>query len=185
MIYSLSLHTAGLLVGVFLVLIHAVALLHGKEVKQFLKAFPRSKAIGAVLLTIGALWAFWLAFTIDLGDFTSYRQIILVVIVVGYFATLKFVEEFLAVRALGILALLAAEPVLEAAFLKQPQTRLLLSALAYVWATLGILWVAAPYLLRNKIEWVTKSDLRWRLAAITGLLYGAVVLFCTFFFYGN
>jgi hypothetical protein len=185
MIYSWNLHTAGLVVGIFLILIHAVALIDAVRVKAFLKAFPRSKMAGAVLLSLGAAWAFWLALTIDLGDFTSYRRMILVVIVIGYFLTLKFVDEFLAVRALGILALLAAEPVLEAAFLRPEVSRLLLAALAYVWVTLGIFWVAIPYILRDQIDWVLKSEIRWKLAVFSGLAYGAVVLYCTFAFYAR
>ena len=95
---------------------------------------------------------------------------------VGFFLTLVFVEEFLAVRALGMLLLLVAEPVLEAAFQRPETSRLLLSVLAYAWATLGIFWVGKPYLLRDQIDWISKTETRWRLAALAGVIYGAAVL---------
>ena len=176
MIYSFSLYTMGLLVGAFLVVLHGAALLRTEGIRQFLRRFPRSREMGAVLLTVDAGWAFALIARIDLGEFSTYRPIFLAIIGIGYFLTLSFVEEFLAARALGMFLLLAAEPLLEAAFLRPETSRLLLSVLAYAWATLGIFWVGKPYLLRDQIEWITQTETRWRLAALAGVAYGVVVL---------
>lgn len=178
MIYSLSLHTAGLAVGLLLIAIHAIALINAREIRKLLLGFPRSKVFGIALMTVDAIWAFVLIAKIDLGEFTSWRQTILIAIFVAWILTIKFVDEFLSVRALGILCLLAAEPVLEAAFLRPETSRLLLTALAYAWATLGIFWVGMPYLLRDQIGWISKTDLRWRASALAGIAYGAAVLGC-------
>jgi len=176
MIYSFSLYTTGLLVGALLLILHAVALLHAEKVRQFLQRLPRSREMGAVLLTVNAAWALTLLARMDLGEFTTYRPIFLAITGIGYFLTLNFVEEFLAVRALGMLLLLAAEPLLEAAFLRPETSRLLLSVLAYVWATLGLFWVGKPYLLRDQIAWVCKTETRWRIAALAGAVYGLAIL---------
>ena len=176
MIYSIDLYTMGLLVGALLVVAHVVALVQADGVRKFLQRFPRSRELGGVLLALDAVWAFALVLRIDLGEFSIYRPIFLAGIGIGFFLTLTFVEEFLAARALGMFLLLAAEPLLEATW-QQPQTsRLLLSGLAYAWATLGIFWVGKPYLLRDQIAWVSKTDLRWRIAALGGVVYGVVVL---------
>jgi len=184
MIYSLSLQTTGFLVGGLLVLLHAVALIHGEGVRRLLRGFPRSKEAGVLLLTAAAGWAFALVAQIDLGEFSSSRTIFMGIIAAGWLLTLFFVEEFLAVRALGMLLLLAAEPLLEAAFLRPETSRLLLTALAYVWATLGLFWVGKPYLLRDQIAWISKSEIRWRIAALGGLAYGAVLVFVAWTQYG-
>jgi hypothetical protein len=105
--------------------------------------------------------------------------------VAGYFLTAIFVEEFLAVRALGILCLLVAEPLLEAAFLGSETSRLLVSLVAYVWATLGLFWVGIPYLLRDQIGWVSRTNARWQVAAFGGVVYGAVVLVFALTQYGR
>ena len=185
MIYSLDLYTMGLLVGALLILVHAVALIHGEGARALLRRFPRSREVGALLLTVDAVWAFTLVARIDLGEFSNYRPLFLAMIVAAYFLTLFFVEEFLAVRALGMLLLLAAEPVLEAAFLRPETSRLLLSVLAYVWATLGIFWVGKPYLLRDQIAWISKTETRWRLAALAGLVYGVAVVGAALTQYGS
>jgi len=159
--------------------------MHSQGTQALLRAFPRSRQTGVALLTVDAIWAYLLVSNMDLGEFTSWRQWILVAIVVGYFLTLMFVDEFLAVRALGILALLAAEPLLEAAFLRPETSRLLVTAVAYAWATIGLFWVGMPYLLRDQINWVTRVPGRWKAAALGGLVYGAVVIFFALTQYGN
>ena len=178
MIYPLSLYTVGLAVGLLLIALHVVALVNEREVRQLLQILPRSAWWGRALLSIDAIWAFSLMATIDLGEFTTWRQVILLGIVAAYVLTILFVDEFLAVRALGILLLLAAEPLLEAAFLRPQGSRVLLTLLAYGWATMGMFWVGMPYLLRDQIGWITKTDLRWKVAAIGGIAYGVLVLGC-------
>ena len=95
---------------------------------------------------------------------------------VGYGLVLLFVGELLAVRALGILCLLAAEPLLDAAFLRYEPNRLLVTALAYLLIVAGLFWVAIPYVLRDQINWSTRSVFRWRFLNAIALIYGCVIL---------
>jgi hypothetical protein len=177
MIYTfVSLPTVGLIVGVLLIALHGFALLRPRYVRPWLTSLPRSKAIGTVFLALDTIWAFLLIYFMDLGEFSHLRGKLLLVIPVAAVLTFKFVDEFLAVRALGILLLLAAEPVLEATFLRPESSRLLLVTLAYAWAVLGMFWVGMPYLMRDQIAWLQKSDSRWRLACEAGLVYGIAVL---------
>jgi hypothetical protein len=69
----------------------------------------------------------------DLGEFFTVRRFVQLAIPLGFFLIITFSDEFLAVRALGLFLLLAASPVLAAAFLEAPLSRLLLPILAYVW----------------------------------------------------
>ena len=184
MIYSLSLRAAGLLVALLLISTHIYAFLKAGEVRKFLQTFPRSQGVGRLLLVIDAIWAFFLILSIDLGEFTSWRTTILIGIIVATALTILFVEEFIAVRALGILFLLAAEPILEATFLKPQSSRILLNLLAYAWATIGMFWVGVPYLLRDQIDWVSRSDARWKIATLGGVVYGIVLLGCALVFWG-
>jgi hypothetical protein len=177
MIYpSVDLRTAGLLVGVALLVLHAAGILHSETIQRWLQSFPRSRNAGMLLLTIAAVWSFVLIATMDLGEFTSFRKMLLIVIPAAYFLTLKFVPEFLAVRALGMILLLLAEPVLEAAFLRPETSRLLLVVLAYAWALLGMFYVGMPYVMRDQISWLLKPGNRWRTSCLAGLGYGAAVL---------
>ncbi len=181
MIYSLSLHTAGLIAGLLLALLSLGALF--SPARNFLPQFPRSRFAGAILLTIDLVWSVWLLATMEMGEFSSFRRPLLFILPVGFILVLRFVDEFLAVRALGILCLLAAEPLLDAAFLRPETSRLLVTVLAYLMIVTGLLWVTMPYLLRDQIQWSTKSDGRWRILSGFGFVYGALILVCAFVAY--
>jgi hypothetical protein len=178
MIYSFSLQATGLVVGILLILSHASALAAPGVVKPFLRTFPRSRPWGTALLTIAAIWSFWLVKTMDLGEFARLRNFMLIAVPVGAVLTWKFVDEFLAVRALGILALLAADCLLDPAFLRPESSRLLLVVLAYTWIFAGLFLVGMPYILRDLIAWVVGSAARYRQAAVLGILYGVAIAIC-------
>ena len=93
---------------------------------------------GAVLLTIDLVWSFWLLATMEMGEFSNFRRPLLIILPIGFVLVLRFVDEFLAVRALGILCLLAAEPLLDAAFLRPEMSRLLVTVLAYLMIVAGL-----------------------------------------------
>jgi len=183
MIYDFTLRTVGLAVGLALLLSHLFALFMPVQVTAWLKDFPRSRMAGVVLCTIAALWAFWLAATMDLGEFTPNRTLICGAVIAGAVMVPLFAEEFLAVRSVGMLALLAAEPLLGAAFLRPEQTRLLLVVLAYVWALGGLICVAAPYMLRDLISWVTCARWRYNLVAGSGVIYGLLLIAVSLLFF--
>jgi len=183
MIYPTSLYVVGLLVGIFLLATHVVALWRTKECRAWLQAFPRSRTAGTVLVVLAGIWSFLLVQQMDLGEFDRLRNFMLVAIVAGTFLAWRYVEEFLAVRALGILALLAAEPLLETAFLRPEQTRLLLVVLAYAWIILGLFWVGMPWTLRDQIAWILAAKNRLTAVAWGGVLYGAVLILCAALFW--
>jgi len=185
MIYTLDLKLVGLVIGLALLISHVLALVHGNTIQGMVKAFPRSKTMGMVLISITALWAFWLVSTMDLGEFSDYRTPLMILVPAAYALTVMFVDEFLSVRALGMLMLLLAEPILEAAFLQPQTSRLLLVILAYVWIVLGMFWVGMPYLMRDQIAWVLKSKGRWPALCASGAVYGAAVVVCALLFYGK
>jgi hypothetical protein len=174
-IYHLSLHAAGIAVGAFLILVGLVGFLK-PDLARVVQRFPRSHVAGVILLTICLVWTFWLLYTIQMGEFSGFRRPLLIALPIGYALVLRFVDEFLAVRALGILCLLAAEPLLDAAFLRYETSRLLITVFAYVLIVGGLFWVAVPYVLRDQINWSTRSVFRWRCLHAIALIYGGVIL---------
>ena len=175
MIYHLSLQTAGIIAGAFLILISLPGLFK-PDLANVAQRFPRSHIAGVVLLTISLIWTFWLLATIQMGEFAGFRRPLLIALPIGYVLVLRFVEEFLAVRALGILCLLAAEPLLDAAFLRYETSRLLVTVFAYLLVVAGLFWVTMPYLLRDQINWSARSAFRWRFLHAIAFVYGGVIL---------
>jgi len=176
MIYPLKLETALFVVGLLLIVSHAFALARPEKVKNWLRAFPRSPKYGFLLLSVAAIWFFSLVAVMDLGEFSNWRRTVLIGTPIAAYLTWKYVEEFLAVRALGMVVILAAEPLLEAAFLRPEISRLLLVTLVFVWIVFAMFWVGMPYTLRDQIAWVSKTDKRWKIASLGGVVYGALLM---------
>lgn len=180
MIYDLNLHTAGIVAGIVLLILALPGFIKPSSVQAWSKTFPRSRVAGVVLLTIVLVWSFWLLATMEMGEFSSFRRPLLIILPIGYLLVMRFVDEFLAVRALGILCLLAAEPLLEAAFFRYETSRLFLTVLAYLMIVAGLFWVTMPYLLRDQINWSTKTTARWHVVHAVTAIYGLAILACAF-----
>lgn len=175
MIYHLSLHTAGLLAGIVLIALSLPGLIK-PDLSVVAQRFPRSRLAGMILLSLDLIWTMWLLATMEMGEFAGFRKPLLIALPVGYLLVLFFVDEFLAVRALGVLCLLVAEPLLDAAFLRYEWSRLLVTVFAYLLIVAGLFWAAVPYVLRDQINWSARSAVRWRFLHGIALLYGAAIL---------
>jgi hypothetical protein len=178
MIYHLSLQTAGFAAGLFLLLVSMPGLIRPELVRGMAQGLPRSRVAGFTLLTLDLFWSLWLLSTMEMGEFSSFRRPLLIVLPIGFLLVLRFADEFLAVRALGVFFLLSAEPLLDAAFFRTEPSRLLVTVFAYLLIVVGLFWVAMPYLLRDQINWSSRTPGRWRLTHGIALLYGAVIIAC-------
>ncbi len=186
---TIPLTTIGYILAAWLIGLHLWMLCKPRESRDFLIKLPRNRAIAPWLLGAGMFW-FWLLVApdglgplsklqMDLGEFNQAKRLMRIIIPIAAFGMVTYVKEFLAVRSIGLLALMAAAPLLYAAYLEPPATRLLVPLYAYGLIFGGLFWVGMPYTLRDMISWVTKTEGRYRNAALTGLGYGVLVLICT------
>ncbi len=175
---GIPLKVMGLLVGIWLVASHLFALLKPDVVKPWLLRFPRNESVGTAIVVVCFAWAFVIWSCMDLGEFFKLERTVQIVIAAMCVGVVLYVKEFLAVRALGFLLILAAAPMLESAFLKEPSTRLLLVVFAYAIAVAGMFWVGMPYLLRDLIKWILEKENRYKIGAVAGAIYGLVMAAC-------
>jgi hypothetical protein len=173
----------GIVLGLALLGSHLYAYLKPETAKAFLRDFPRNYPWGVILLTIGFIWSMMIIQHMDMGEFFHLRRWFLLIVPAGFVGVLFYVREFLSVRALGSLMLLAAGPVLCSAFLQPQTSRLLLPILAYAWIIAGMFFVGMPFLMRDAIDWVTGNAARWKLAALSGIAYGGLLLAAAIAFY--
>ena len=189
----LSLFTIGLVLAIWLIGIHALMLAKPAMVQGFLKKFPRNDQLGQILMGIGLAW-FWLliapdnfgklsALSMDLGEFNSAKGLLQWAVPVTLILVCRSIRDFLAVRALGLFGLMVAAPLLGAAFLKDPSSRLLVPIFAYAVLTASMFCVGMPFLFRDAVTWVTADQKRWTLLSVAGLGYGVATLVCAFAFW--
>jgi hypothetical protein len=156
--------------------------------RNFLIKLPRNGAIAPWLMGAGMFW-FWLLVApdglgplsklqMDLGEFNQAKNLLRIIIPIAALGMITQVKEFLAIRGIGLLALMAAAPLIYAAYLESPISRLLIPIYAYAMVFGGLFWVGMPFTLRDLITWVTKTESRFRISAFAGLGYGVLVLIC-------
>lgn len=189
----LSLFTTGLVLAILLIASHGYMIAKPAKAQDFLKRFPRNQFLGQILLGIGMVW-FWLliappglgklsALAMDLGEFNSAKNLLRIIVPITLVLVTISVRDFLAVRALGLCGLMAGAPLLGAAFLKDPESRLLVPIYTYAMLTISLFLVGMPYLFRDAVTWVTADRKRWNILSGAGLAYGLAILICAVAFW--
>jgi hypothetical protein len=171
----MTLFLATLLPGLFLVLLGAVLCWNGAPLVGKAKALPRSRDAAWVLFGIGAAWFVWRVSHLHEADLIFFQKPTLLMLAFGVLAILAIIytPDFLAVRGLAILMLLAAEPLLYSAYMEwtHPQ-RLLMVTAVYVGLTAALYLAAYPFRLRDFFEWLFRTPGRPRLVGAIVLAYG-------------
>lgn len=180
---SMSLFLATFLPGLFLAVLGALFLLGGRRVSSTAKALPRSQRGSLLFFGAGAAWFIWRISQLGEADLIFFQKPWPVMLAFGVLAVLAFLytPDFLAVRGLCVLMLLAAEPLLGAAYMEwtHPQ-RLLMVTAVYVGLALALYLAAAPYRLRDFFEWLFRQPARPRVLGAIVLGYGLVTTAAAF-----
>jgi hypothetical protein len=183
MIYSFTLQAVAIAVGLLLIASHLPGVVAPGWTASLCRAFPRSVPAGLFLTALALAWALWLAVTIDLGEFSNLRTPLTVITLLLGGGMLVFSREFLAVRGLAALLLLGANVLLDAAFLRDEPAKLVLVVLAYAWIVEALVFLFSPYLLRDALAFVSKSEGRFRLFSALGVGAGLLLLALGLFVY--
>lgn len=177
-----ALAITSLVVGSLIAAANVPGLLSPEKTAAWLKAFPRHKQIGFGLMLLNAIWAGAIVFTGQYGDFWIFpeqaiRTSVFVLTPIFFILVVRYADQYLAARGLGILLILAARPMLAAAFTEETPWRLVITVLAYLWVVAGMVFVAAPHRLRDLIAWHTRNLLWMQWASAARLLFGLVLIF--------
>ncbi len=185
---EIPLNVAGYVLAIWLIALHVWMLRKPEESKAFFIKLPRNSVLGPWIMGFGMAW-FWLLIApdglgilsklnMDLGEFNSAKPILRLLVPIAAAGMIMHVKEFLTVRAIGLVALMAAAPLLYSAYLEPPVSRLLIPLFAYAMIFGGLFFVGMPYTMRDAITWATKTDARYRMLTFAGLGYGVLVLIC-------
>ena len=177
----MTLFLATLLPGLVLLVLGAPLLLNHRGYVTALERMPRSTTAAAVFFGLGALWFLYAVWHLSVADFGDYRTPLTIGFAVVAALSFKCVPDFLAVRGLCVLVLMAATPLLGAAYMEyQYPQRLFMVSLVYVLIALAIWLGASPFRLRDFFERLFARP--GRIRAFGGLLvgYGALLAVVAF-----
>ena len=192
---QISLSSAGYVLAAFIIIIHLWMVLKPSNAMSFFKGFPRNYGVGRILMGIGMAW-FWLLIipdkfffsspiAMDLQDFNSLKMIMAFAVPLITYLIITECKEFLAVRGLGLCLLMAAAPLLAAAWQEPHTLKILIPIYAYAMIIKGLLMVGMPYLTRDLFNWATASTGRFKILSLVGLAYGIAILASSILFWGK
>lgn len=172
----MSLTLATLLPGIVLFLVGALLFSRSTLVVSACKAMPRSRAATRVFFGGAAAWFLTRIWNLSMADFGEYRTALLIFFALLAVLAFSQVPDFLAVRGLAALMLLAATPLLDAAYMEyhHPQRLFMVSAV-YVGIALAIYLGAVPFRLRDFLDWLFATAERPRLLGAVLAAYGVTL----------
>ncbi|MDB2673477.1 hypothetical protein N9Y81_00835 [Akkermansiaceae bacterium] len=183
---EISLGTAGLVLGIILVVLYGLMFLKADSAQKIARKLPRNADLGTYFMGFGMVW-FWLlvapsdkgifsSISMDLGEFNKVKTYLMIGVPLFCIGMIVYVREFLFVRGLGLCLLMAAAPLLYASDFEEAPFQFLMPTFCYIMIIKGLYFVGMPYLFRDGVDWATASDSRWRGLALGGVAIGLVFL---------
>lgn len=123
-------------------------------------SFLRSKKAAVVTFGLGGLWFLYQLSQLGEADFGQIKGLLIAVFGIAGVLAFFYLDDFLSVRGVCVIVLLAARAFLDGAFMQQPQSRLVLVSLTYVWIVAAIYFGAVPYRLRDAFEYLYENKTR-------------------------
>jgi hypothetical protein len=130
-----------------------------------LKRLPRSRSVAFGAMLVGGGWFLYHVFNLGEADFGAYRWIIFGIAVFVGILSFKQAPDFLAIRGLVIVYLLAADVFLDSGFMRYEPGLLFCKAVVYLGIALSLWLAISPFRARDAIEWLTQGGKVVRLRA--------------------
>jgi len=172
----MSLWLVSILLGVAHIAPSVLALRNPATFGPRLRAFPRNVPIGIGLMMLGTAWFFWNLYRSDISDFQEWRPIIYGAVILIGVGNCIFVQDYLAVRATGVVALLLCDTVLDIQRWNMSALKIVIPIWCYAAIFISVWLVMAPWRLRNWIGWATETDARLALVGKVGLGFGGLLI---------
>jgi len=172
----MSLSAISILIGLLAVIGSGLALFNTNEVKKGIKRFPRSK-IPAWILTALCCWmGAHEAFYMNMGFLDAYKKLIYFIAPSVFVASVVYMEELLAARALGGFLCLIAVPIVHIARWHESSWRLLIISIVYLWVIFGIILLMSPWYYRKVASLLLQNEKVLKAASVLTLLLGFLLI---------
>lgn len=173
----MKLSTLAVGLGLLFLLPQLYGLLKPQAFAAAARRFPRSENWGYLLMGLGTGWFLWNLNAETISDFAAYKRVMLIGFGAIGIGTCIFVKDFLAVRGLAVVLLLAAKLMLDTARWHDSEWRLVIAIWAYVMILAGMWFIISPWRLRDIIHWQTASDQRIKTGSAIRLAFAVFVIF--------
>jgi hypothetical protein len=148
----------------------------GREQIEKNRAILYNRPLAIVLWVAAVAWVLWETMKLGPADFGDFKGILFILFAGLGLSSIWMLKDYLVVRAMGLLALMAVWWVLKATFLEPTWTRLLLVIPSYA-AIIAAMWfTVAPWRAKDLFDWLVGSPRRAVWIGWAVIAYGAALL---------
>lgn len=168
----MTLQGIAMVIGVLAVLGAVSALWRPVALRRFMELFPRSVVPAWILTAICCVLAAREAAAMNMGPVDVVKPFIPFIAFGVFAASVVYMHELLAPRALGGFLLLIAVPILQVARWHASPWRLAVVVLVYGWIVVGLMFLMSPWYYRRIYAPFLARPALWRAAAGAKLVTG-------------
>ena len=172
---QINLSTLAVIMGLGLGLPQIYGLMKPAAFAASVRKFPRSLPWGVALMLLGTAWFVWYLSQESISDFEAYKPLLLAGFAAVGIASCFYVQDFLAVRGLGVVLLLLAKLMVDTARWAETDWRLVVVSWAYLLVIAGMWFTIYPWHLRDLLNWATANEKRIRIGSAIRLAFGLFV----------
>jgi hypothetical protein len=165
--------TAGGLIGIF----------RPELIKRFAELFPRSVAPAWILTALCCWLGAKEALGMNMGFLDAYKKFIFFIAPAVFVASVVYMKELLAPRALGGFLLLIAVPILQIARWHESELRLVVVVAVYLWIVYGIVLLMSPWYFRKIYTPFLGNEALFKATAYGKTAFGVAFLLLGIFVY--
>ncbi len=122
--------------------------------------FLRSPRAAVALFGAGIVWFVLILLNLSEADFGNYKFILIAIFGGAGLLAFKYLPDFLSVRGLSVVMLLALREFIDSAYMLDIPARLTMVAIAYVLVVAFIYFGCLPYRMRDLFEWLWQKSSR-------------------------
>ena len=178
LISEMKLSLLSILLGLGVSVPQIYGLTKPKQFAATARKFPRNLPAGVVLMLLATAWFVWNVNVEPIADFSVFKPYMIAgFMAVGVLACI-FVQDFLAVRGLAVVALLLAKLMVDTGrpHLDESRFVLVIQLWAYLLVVAGVWFTVTPWKLRDILNWATATEDRIRIGSAIRLAFAVFVV---------
>src|SRR3984885_10060348 len=142
------------------------------------RKFPRNLPAGIFLMLLGTAWFIWNVNNEPIADFSAFKPYMMAAFAAVGILSCIFVQDFLAVRGLAVVALLLGKLMVDTGrpHLGESPWVLVIQIWAYFLVAVGIWFTITPWKLRDILNWMTAKKTRIKIGSTIRLAFALFVL---------
>ena len=179
----MTLQWIAIIIGTLGVLGGLVGLLRTEYAHRMAELFPRSTGPAWILTALCCWLGAKEALAMNMGFLDAYKHFIYFIAPAVFVASVVYMKELLAPRALGGFLLLIAVPILETARWHDSAWRLVVVVIVYLWIVCGILFLLSPWYFRKMYAPMLENEKLFKAGALLKTAVSALLLLLGIFVY--